>query len=147
MKKILLFFTILLILGLIYLFFSFLPSTQDENVLEPTKNTITPSMSPAEIGIVNIAPPNNKAIQYNLVQQLTVTFDRVIKPTGVLINTFPQTKTSVRQGEDLSTIIISADPAWTEGITKILIYVSGNTEPFIYELKSGYPPVPNIEVY
>lgn len=147
MKKILLIFTIILILGIIYLFFSFLPSTQDKNVLEPTKNAVTPSISPAKIGIVNIAPPNNKATQYNPVQQLTVTFDKPIKPAGIFINTYPTTKTSIRQGENLSTIIISADPAWTEGITKILIYVSGSAEPFIYELKSGYPPVPSIEIY
>lgn len=148
MKKILFVFTILLILGITYLFFYLLPSTRvDKNVSGPTTPTMMPSVSPTEIDIVKAVPPNNKTIQYNPVQQLSITFNKPVKPAGILINTFPATKTLVRQGENLSTIIISADPAWTEGVTKILIYVSGNTNPFTYELKSGYPPVPVGDLY
>jgi len=148
MKKILFIFTILLILGILYLFFSLLPSSLvKKNVSEPTKPTMIPSASPTEINIIKTVPPNNKTIQYNPVQQLSITFNKTIKPTGILISAFPATKTLVRQGEDLSTIIVSADPAWTEGVTKILIYVSGNTNPFTYELKSGYPPVPTGDLY
>ena len=148
MKKILFIFTILLILGIIYLFFSLLPAARiDKSGLELTTPTATPSVSTAEISIVSIVPANNTTTQYNPVQQILVTFNKPVNPAAVLINTSPTTKTLIRQGENLSTIIISADPAWTEGITKILIYVSGNTKPFTYELNSGYPPVPTEDIY
>lgn len=146
MKKTYIIFLLLVVALAVFLFsLGFFVRKQDVQNKTPqqtttptTTATLTPNVKP-----ITVSPANDSTKKYLPIQQIAITYSGPVVPGSVFVSSSPPASISARQGDNPSTIIISSNPAWTEGVTKISVYNSGNTEPFIYNLNTGYPPLPN----
>ena len=134
---ILLLITTLFVAGLLFLLVFILKAQKTPTPPTQEQKKETPA------AITSFSPKNDPTIQFLPIQQISVSFNRPVDPSSVKITTSPMTEIRTRQGSNAATLIISARPAWKEGVTTITISSIGElplAPPFIYQLKTGFPP-------
>ncbi len=109
--------------------------------LIPTKMSV--------LGIAKIIPVQDLTKEYLPIRQVSIVFNMPVKPEGFFYSVDPVVETNIRSGEDLNTIIISANRWWNEGKDGITtITVLQNTisasgayleKPVVYKIKTAFP--------
>ncbi|OGH15937.1 MAG: hypothetical protein A3C30_03815 [Candidatus Levybacteria bacterium RIFCSPHIGHO2_02_FULL_40_18] len=126
-----------------------------ETTPEPTREiTSSPTLGPQvkTFQVIRSSPRQSSDLFYLTFQPVEFLFSGVVIPENLKYTVEPFVKTSVRQGTVPNSLIITPAISWAEGRTKITVtQETKSTEgsalypPFIYELNTSSPPIPDAE--